>query len=166
MEQYGNNNDNNNNKPTYADAGRKDRVEIYGRAADTWWHQHCLETNQRYEPLADDRLSTREACKQADCLTDGVPTELTIWRGWDNDGDFPMPRVQILEQKIWMRDAYPEGSYIMMNKLGTRAIKIPFNLPWAQRVESPTMTGRQIAYRFDVDKCEQFELRKVRTDLN
>ena len=166
---YANNNSNNSKIiPRYANAGRKDRVEKYGRGAECFWFQHCQANDLRYEPFADDRLSTRKSCKLPDCLTDGVPTELTMWpKGWKS-GEFRCKHVQILASKIWMREAYAGsgGYYVMISLDGVHGVKVPFDLKLPEPVMSPTAEGMQSAYRFPIEQCEKFKLGKVRTELN
>lgn len=155
--------------PKYADAGRKQRVEFYGRLAELTWHEHCLATHMRYEPFADDRLSTRESCKQPDCMTNGMPTELKMWSGWP-EGEFPkhLP-IQIPAGSLWMRDAYESGGFVMMNLAGTHAVSVPFGTEPSRMVETKSYShasGKMDAAQYDLPLCKQFELKKIQKSLN
>ncbi|MGJ8653819.1 MAG: hypothetical protein ACSHX8_11135 [Opitutaceae bacterium] len=130
------------------------RDEVYRQYAELLWRQHCYATESNYEPLADDG-------SKPDCLTDGVPTELMIFRGW-HDGEFPFPRVLVPDSKWKLQDGFPEGDYIVMNTLGTNAYRIPFGMDCDQEVKTRTHTGWSYSYRFDVGRCEQFKLEKIK----
>jgi len=152
--------------PKYADAGRKGRVEKYGPLANILWFEHCEVKHLHCAKLADDRLSTRASCQQADMTTDGVPTELMMWEGWKS-GPFPQHlHVQVLASKIWMRDAYDEGNYVMLCMDGLRGVEVPFDLELPKPVMTRTATGMQEAYRFPLEQCKQIKLGKIRKELN
>lgn len=155
--------------PKYADEGRKQRVEFFGRNADLNWFEHCLAKNLRYEPLADDRLSTAEACKKPDCLTNGIPTELKMWRGWIS-GEFPshLP-LQVQSGSLWMRDEYESGAYVLMNMDGTHAVSVSFNVEPDKMVNTRSLShasGKTQAAQYDLSKCHQFKLAKINKQLN
>jgi hypothetical protein len=155
--------------PTYADEGRKQRVETFGRIAELYWHEHCLATNQRYEPLADDLLSTRESCKKPDCLTDGIPTELKMWSGWKSGRFPPHLPMQVQGGSLWMRESYESGYYVMINGEGTHAISVPFSVEPDCMVMTRSLShpsGKAPAAQYHLDKCQQFELGKIRKELN
>jgi hypothetical protein len=157
------------NTPIYADKGRKKRVEFYGRYADLLWFEHCLANNYKYEPLADDRLSTRDACKQPDCLTSGIPTELKMWNGWET-GEFPshLP-MQVQSGSLWMRNEYEVGAYVLMNMDGTHAISVTFDIEPDRIVETRSLShasGKTQAAQYSLNKCNQFTLAKINKELN
>lgn len=140
---------------TPTSTNRSPRDEAYRQYAELLWREHCHATEAKYEPLSDDG-------SKPDCLTDGVPTELMIFRGWFKDGEFPFPRIPIPESHWKLQEGFPDGNYIVMNTLGKRAHRIPFGMDCDQEVKTRTRTGWSYSYRFDVGRCLQFELGKIK----
>lgn len=136
------------------DATRSPREEAYRQYAELLWREHCYVTGSKHEPLSDDGT-------KPDCLTDGVPTELMIFRGWAR-GDFPFPRIPVPESHWAKQKGFPMGHYIVMNKHGTRAYRIPFGMDGDQEVKTRTRAGWSYSHRFDVGRCHQFELGKIK----
>lgn len=133
---------------------RSKRDEAYRQYAELIWREHCHVIESKFELLSEDG-------SKPDCMTDGVPTELMIFRGWKEDGEFPFPRIPIPESRWKLQEGFSEGNYIVINTLGTRAYRIPFGIDFDQEVKTRTQAGWSYSYRFDVGKCLQFKLGKI-----
>ncbi|MGJ8653818.1 MAG: hypothetical protein ACSHX8_11130 [Opitutaceae bacterium] len=151
---------NNTPKPTYADAGRKLRVETVGCRANIVWHMHCEKHGFKFEPLADDRLSTRDSCCKPDCLTSGRATELMMY-DW-GDRSFPFEYLKVPYHKLRYGQDYPDGKFVMMNYHETHAVSVPMTedhdgTEWVTDNYGKPM----LCAKFHKSKCHLFPLGKV-----
>ena len=155
--------------PKYADAGRKQRVEFFAPLGELTWHEHCLASDWRYEPFADDRASTRDSCCLPDCKTNGIPTEIKMWTGWKS-GEFPknLP-VQIPANSLAFRDQFEAGRFVMINMDGTHAVIVSFDIDPIRMVETNShshASGKMFSAQYELSQCRQIELKKIQKKLN
>lgn len=155
-----NNNNQQNIQPLYADEGRKQRVEQIGGRAELAWHQHCLAHGMRFEPLADDRVSTRESCCKPDVLTNGRATELMAY-DWGNK-PFPFRFLKIPYHKLKYGEEYPSGKFVMLNHEETYAVSVPMTEDVDFTDYCDDNYGKPMKQAcYAVGKCHRFKLGKI-----
>ena len=146
--------------PLYADSGREKRVTQIGGRAVIAWQEHCQKHDLRMEPLADDRISTRESCCKPDVKTNGRATELMM-NDW---GDIPFPYrfMNVPFHKLWYGQDYPDGKFVMINHEETQGVSVPMCEDYDSVTWYPDNYQKPMKFaQFACEKCHVFPLGKV-----
>lgn len=149
--------------PTFADSGRQERCEL-SIWAETYLFQHCRLIGAEFKQLAEDRLSTREACQKPDIKVNLTPVELKTWSRWIT-GRFsdahPTKPLQLNISKKMLRE-WPDAIGMMVNLDGSWTAWVPFLKKPDRWVKTPchsSASGWQWAAQWD--SYNEYPLRQL-----